>query len=294
MIRLENDKLKVDISPYGAEVKRIYRLEGGIDYLWNSNPDYWGKSSPILFPIVGRLAENKYLLNGKEYVMKQHGFAQYCDFDVLSHTDTEVWFELKANNETLKQYPFEFSLKVGYELIEEMLVVKWDVTNLDEQTMPFSIGGHPAFSTKLQEEDEFSDYCLHLETSEGVYTYGFNDKTGLVSNDKVEIIEKLKWLPLTKELFEEYPTLILDGETALTLRSYNHDREVEVSFKGFPYVGIWSPINKEGKIADFICIEPWYGIGDTVSKAQELSEKKGIQLLKPGSKFETSYTMKFK
>lgn len=294
MISLENDKLKVDISPYGAEVKRIYHAEYGLDYLWNSNPKYWGKSSPILFPIVGRLAENKYLLNGKEYSMNQHGFAQHFDFDVLTQTDTNVWFELKANDETLKQYPFEFSLKVGYELVDETLEVKWEVANLGEETMPFSIGGHPAFSTKLQEDDEFSDYCLHLEASEGVYTYDFNDKTGLVSNEKIEIIEKLKWLPLTKELFEEYPTLILDEEIAITLRSYNHDREVEVDFKGFPYVGIWSPITREGKISDFICIEPWYGIADTVSKPQELSEKKGIQLLESGSKFEASYTMAFK
>ncbi len=67
-----------------------------------------------------------------------------------------------------------------------------------------------------------------------------------------------------------------------------------MDFKGFPYVGIWSPINREGRISDFICIEPWYGIADTVSKPQELSEKKGIQLLESGSKFEASYTMTFK
>ncbi len=294
MVKLKNDKLKVDIHNHGAEVKRVYHLGHELDYLWDSNPEFWAKSSPVLFPIVGRVAEDTYLLNGKDYSLTQHGFARDNQFDVLCQTDTKAWFELRSNAKTLECYPFEFSLKIGYELVDETLEVKWEVTNLGQETMPFSIGAHPAFSTKLQADDQFFDYYLHLESSDGVQTYVFNPKTGLIFDEKVEIIEKLKLLPLSKELFEEYPTLILEGETAISLKSYNHEREVEMRFDGFPYVGIWAPINQEGRIADFICLEPWYGMADTVNEPQELLKKKGIRLLASGAKFEASYTMTFK
>lgn len=294
MLKLKNDKLKIDINTHGAEVKRVYHTGHRLDYLWDSNPRFWVKSSPVLFPIVGRVAQDTYLLNGKQYSLMQHGFARDHEFGVLCQTDTKAWFELKSNAKTLERYPFEFSLKIGYELVDETLEVKWEVVNLSQETMPFSIGAHPAFSTKLGAEDQFSDYYLHLESLEGIQTYVFNAETGLISDEKVEIIERLKLLPLSKALFEEYPTLVLEGETAISLKSYNHEREVTMRFDGFPYVGIWSPINQEGEIADFVCIEPWYGMADTVSEPQELSNKKGIQLLAPGAKFETSYSMTFK
>ena len=122
----------------------------------------------------------------------------------------------------------------------------------------------------------------------------FDSKTNLIVDEKITIIDKLKFLPLNKELFEEFPTLVVEGESAIALKSYNHDREVEIRFNGFPYVGIWSPINQEGHIADFICLEPWYGMADTVNEPQELSSKKGIQLLQSGETFEAMYTMTFK
>lgn len=294
MVKLKNDRLEIDIANHGAEVKCVYHLDYELDYLWNSNPEFWARSSPVLFPVVGRLAEDTYLLNGKRYSLMQHGFAGDEWFDVLCRTDTKVWFELRSNAKTLECYPFEFSLKIGYELLDETLVVKWEVTNLSEEVMPFSIGAHPALSTRLQADDQFGDYYLYFESSNGVETYRFDSKTNLIVDEKITIIDKLKFLPLNKELFEEFPTLVVEGESAIALKSYNHDREVEIRFNGFPYVGIWSPINQEGHIADFICLEPWYGMADTVNEPQELSSKKGIQLLQSGETFEAMYTMTFK
>lgn len=294
MIQIQNDKLLVEISTHGAEVKRVFHLGHELEYLWDSNPSFWAKSSPVLFPIVGRLAGNEYLYNEKSYSLSQHGFARDLEFEVVSQEADSVWFELKANDVTLANYPFEFVLRIGYVLDGETLSVKWNVLNNGEDVMPFSIGAHPAFSTKLNDADEFSDYYLHFEANEGINTFLFNNETGLISEEKTEIIEKLKLLPLSKELFEEYPTLIVENETAITLGSYNHDREVAVRFDGFPYVGIWAPINNEGKIADFICIEPWYGMADTVNVPQEIMNKKGIQTVAPHSTFEAGYTMTFK
>lgn len=294
MIQIQNEKLLVEISTLGAEVKRVYHLGHEIDYLWDSNPSFWAKSSPILFPIVGRLAKNQYLYDGKSYSLSQHGFARDLEFELVEQGSDTVWFELKANDVTREMYPFDFVLRIGYVLEDETLAVKWQVLNHNEEVMPFSIGAHPAFSTKLASDDEYSDYYLHFETNEGISTYLFDNETGRVYEEKEQIIDKLKLLPLSKELFEEYPTLIIENEAAITLRCYNHEREVVVRFDGFPYVGIWSPINALGEIADFVCIEPWYGVADTVGEPQELMSKKGIQVIEPHSMFEASYSMTFK
>ncbi|WP_195932433.1 aldose 1-epimerase family protein [Turicibacter sanguinis] len=294
MIQIQNEKLLVEISTLGAEVKRVYHLGHEIDYLWDSNPSFWAKSSPILFPIVGRLAKNQYLYDGKSYSLSQHGFARDLEFELVEQGSDTVWFELKANDVTREMYPFDFVLRIGYILEDETLAVKWQVLNHNEEVMPFSIGAHPAFSTKLASDDEYSDYYLHFETNEGISTYLFDNETGRVYEEKEQIIDKLKLLPLSKELFEEYPTLIIENEAAITLRCYNHEREVVVRFDGFPYVGIWSPINALGEIADFVCIEPWYGVADTVGEPQELMSKKGIQVIEPHSMFEASYSMTFK
>ncbi|MTP77216.1 aldose 1-epimerase family protein [Turicibacter sanguinis] len=294
MIQIQNEKLLVEISTLGAEVKRVYHLGHEIDYLWDSNPSFWAKSSPILFPIVGRLAKNQYLYDGKSYSLSQHGFARDLEFELVEQGSDTVWFELKASDVTREMYPFDFVLRIGYVLEDETLAVKWQVLNHNEEVMPFSIGAHPAFSTKLASDDEYSDYYLHFETNEGISTYLFDNETGRVYEEKEQIIDKLKLLPLSKELFEEYPTLIIENEAAITLGCYNHEREVVVRFDGFPYVGIWSPINALGEIADFVCIEPWYGVADTVGEPQELMSKKGIQVIEPHSMFEVSYSMTFK
>jgi len=294
MIQLKNNKLSVDINPIGAELKKVYHFESELDYLWNGDAAFWGRTAPVLFPIVGRVANDTYLNNGKLYPLSQHGFARDYKFDVISQTNEEVWFELNDNEETLKKFPYKFSLKIGYELKGDKVIVKWQVENPNEGTLPFSIGAHPAFRTNLQEGEELSDYYLHLETNEGITTYAFDNEKGLIKDEKVEIIEKLKLLPLSKELFEEFPTLILENETGITLKSYMHDHEVHVAFDGFPYVGIWSPINTQGEVAPFVCIEPWYGMADTVEEPQEISTKKGIQCLNAGEVFTTEYSMTFK
>ena len=293
MYILENEFLTVEISLKGAEIKRIFDKNIGKERLWNGNPDFWGRTSPVLFPIVGKVASNKYFINGKEYSLPQHGFARDENFTVTEQTDSMIWFELLSSEKTLTSYPFAFSLRIGYELSHSSVTVKWEVVNNGSSFMPFSIGAHPAFLTNLFDEDELSDSYLHLEKKDKIETYIFDNDSGLVRDEKEVIMPDLKLLPLSKDLFEEYPTLILEDETALTLKSYHHDHGVRLGFADFPYVGIWSPINALGEAAPFVCIEPWFGMADTSDVPGELSQKKGIQLLDAKEKFSTSYRMDF-
>jgi len=290
MLTLKNDKLEIGVNVHGAELVRV--LKDGVDYLWDGNPAFWARTSPVLFPIVGAVAEGKYLINGEEFELSQHGFARDMDFEVMSRTENSLWFKIVSTDETQAKYPFEFELRIGYELDDETVIVRWEVLNNDCVMMPFSIGAHPAFKAG----PDISDYSLQMKDSKGVETYVFDNDRGLVdlAAGKVQIVENLPFLPLNKDLFAEYPTLILEGESEILLRSYTHDREVEIAFAGFPYVGIWSPINADGAVAPFVCIEPWYGMADTVATPSELAEKKGIQLLESGKKFISEYRMTFR
>lgn len=290
MFTLKNETLAIEINAHGAELVRV--VKDGINYLWDGNPKVWGRTSPVLFPIVGAVAEGTYFVDGEAFQMGQHGFARDMTFEVVSQTADELWFKLVATSETREKYPFDFELCIGYVLDESTVIVKWEVMNHGDVTMPFSIGAHPAFAAG----PHLSDYSLQLKESKGIETYIFNNDHGIVdvAAGKALIIEDLPFLPLSKDLFEAYPTLILEGESEIMLRSYTHDREVEVAFDGFPYVGIWSPIKTSGDVAPFICIEPWYGMADTLSTPGELAKKKGIQRLKAGEKFKASYTMTFR
>lgn len=293
MFVLENELLRVEVAEKGAEIKRIYHKETATELLWSGEKSFWGRVSPILFPIVGRVTNDAYFVDGKEYSLSQHGFARDEDFAVASQSDTEIWLELAHSEDSLAKYPFEFMLRIGYVLDGAQVSVKWEVQNQGSATMPFSIGAHPAFNIQLQEGDELSDYYLHLETSEKVETYLFDSENGLIKDEQEIIVPDLKLLPLSKDLFEEYPTVVLEGETAIALKSFNHDYGVEVRFDGFPYVGIWSPINGDGVVAPFVCIEPWFGMADTKPVSGELRDKKGIEELGAGETFAAAYSMTF-
>ena len=290
MLMLKNDKLEIEVDVYGAQLMRV--VKNGVDYLWNGNPDFWARTSPVLFPIVGAVAKGKYFVNGEEFELAQHGFARDMVFDVMNQTENSLWFNIVATDETRAKYPFDFELRIGYELDDNTVIVRWEVLNNDSVVMPFSIGAHHAFMAG----PDISDYSLQMKDSIGIETYVFDNDRGIVdlAAGKIEIIENLPFLPLNKELFAKYPTLILEGESEVLLRSYTHDREVEIKFAGFPYVGIWSPINEAGDIAPFVCIEPWYGMADTAPTPGELAEKKGIQLLEAGERFDASYQMAFR
>lgn len=294
MFIIENDQLRVEVAPKGAEIKRIYNKETDKEMLWSGDAKFWGRVSPVLFPIVGRVANDVYYVDGKEYSLSQHGFARDEEFALISCSEEKLWLELSSNEASLAKYPYPFSLRIGYELDGSQVTVKWEVENTGESEMAFSIGAHPAFSTKLEGEDALSDYYLHLETNEKVETYLFDSANGLIKDEKEIIMPDLKLIPLSTDLFEEYPTLILEGETGLTLKSYNHDHGVEVKFEGFPYVGIWSPVSSDGEEAPFVCIEPWFGMADTNAAPGELGNKKGIQKLGASKTFEAAYCMIFR
>lgn len=281
---IENDKLKVSLKAEGAEMTSINYL--GKEYLWNGDKKYWGRHAPILFPIVGKLRDNKTQIDGVEYEMGQHGFARDSDFEVVSLTSTSVCFRLYENEETLKKYPYHFELLVSYEINDNCIKVTYNVINKDKKIMFFSIGGHPAFCWPIEKGESFEDYEIKFSQKENASLIAVDE--GYVYETNTPFLVEDDTIELSKKLFD-VDTLIFRNlnSDSVTYKSKKSDSAVKFHFSGFPYLGIWS-----GKgDAPFICLEPWYGIADEKGSKGVFEEKLGINKLVQNEQFTCSYTI---
>lgn len=182
---LKNEQLTVGFETKGAEMISLRGNKSGKEYLWNADAKFWGRHSPVLFPIVGRVRDNTYRYDGQEYHLFQHGFARDMEFECISQEPEEIWFRLKATPDTKRNYPFEFQLEIGYRLENDTVRVMWKVTNLEkEKEMHFSIGAHPAFMCPLNEGEKQSDYGIVMDEEEEVMYSFIGAEDGLMFNHK--------------------------------------------------------------------------------------------------------------
>ena len=255
------------------------------EYLWHGDSAYWGRTSPVLFPIVGNYREKESVFEGKTYSMSRHGFARDMEFTLESQKEEEIWFELKENEETLKKYPFAFRLHLGYRLDGRSVEVLWKVENPNEKKMYFSIGGHPAFNCPLKAEEKQSDYQLSFDTDKTLVC-SILGETGLLTARKKEFELTNHKMRIVEDLFDE-DALIIEGNQAKRVGLVNPQGEtyLEVEFDA-PLFGIWSPAKKS---APFVCIEPWYGRSDKEDFSKKLEEREWGNELKAGELFEKSY-----
>lgn len=284
MYTLTNNIIAIKVAAQGAELQSIYHIQNNLEYMWSGNPAYWGKKSPVLFPIVGELKDKKYRYQGNEYQLSRHGFAREMEFAVTAQTKTSITFSIKSSNKTLDKYPFQFSFSIKYSLQENILSITYIVENKDNKKMFFSVGGHPAFKVPLMNGTAFDDYYLLLEQTENVGRYPITPD-GLIDRTPTPLITNTNKIPLTKNLFSKDALVFKELQSkTISIVSDKTIHGLKVSFEGFPYMGIWST-----KGADFVCIEPWCGIADTVDATGKLEEKEGIQSLNPGEVFNRTF-----
>ncbi|EAC2403333.1 aldose 1-epimerase family protein [Listeria monocytogenes] len=285
MIKLENEVLLVEMKTAGAELTRIFHKDTGLEYLWNADSKFWGRHSPVLFPTVGRLVEDTYLVDGKPYHLGQHGFARDRDFQVIEQTEKSVRFELDADEDSLAVYPYKFKLSIIYTIEKNTVAVSYEVENTDNKRIYFSIGAHPAFHLPLTDGTTFEDYYLDFGTEENLETLCLEGPYR--SGDIKKIVdEPARYLPLSYDLFKN-DALIFEAlkQKEITIKSDKTPHFVKVSFSEFPFVGVWTA--KPG--TPFLCIEPWYGIADGAGESVELRDKAGIEHLEPEAVFASEY-----
>jgi galactose mutarotase-like enzyme len=291
MICIENNLLKVEVAELGAEVRSVFHKDTEISYMWSGDAAYWGRVSPVLFPIVGRLKDSQYKAEGKTYELSQHGFLRDAKFQVSRANKSAVTFILESNGGYKEVYPYEFRVEISYHLDQDKLSVDWKVTNLEQaKTMYFSIGAHPAFRIPLVPGEETADYKLRLKPVQGKQVTAYELVDGLIQKNGQPTV--LPATPVKADLFAN-DALVYDHIDEVHLQS-EKGNGVAVAMSGFPFVGIWSKYDQATEtMAPFICIEPWFGIADTVDSIGEFSQKTGIQQLLPQNDFRSTYTMTF-
>ncbi len=258
IIQLNNDVIKVNVLAKGAELCSLKFVNENTEYIWNADPVYWNRHSPVLFPIVGKVVNNQYQLDTSTYHLGQHGFARNMEFSVADQSNTHVSMILEWNDETLKVYPYKFELMITYTLIKNSIVIEYRVKNVDNKNIFFSIGGHPGFNCPLNEDESFNDYYLEFEKNEDASITAIT-KEGLLKRDKVAYLNNQNIIEMNDKVFKE-GALIFDNlrSTRISLKSKKSQKCVHVDFEGFPFLGLWSSSND----ASFVCIEPWVGHAD--------------------------------
>ncbi len=288
---LKNDRLEATFDSFGAELMSL-QDETGKNYLWYGDSAFWGRRSPILFPFVGKVKDGKYRYKGVEYEMGQHGFARDMEFEHVSQTENEIWFALESTEETLQNYPFAFRLEIGYKLIENTLRAMWRVLNpATEETLHFSIGGHPGFLCPLLEGTKQNQYFLQLDVNEPEY-YSADMEKGLTLPDSRILKTENGRCRIVDGFFDlgDRGTYIFENHQVKEVALLTPDGKpyVTVSFD-MPLVALWSP---EKKQAPFVCIEPWYGRCDAIDFEGSLEERVWANQLAPGGVFESYYDIR--
>jgi galactose mutarotase-like enzyme len=285
---LKNDVLTIEVSGHGAELSSIRK--GETEYLWQADPKFWGRHSPVLFPIVGSVWEGRYRVGENEFTLGQHGFARDMDFTLVWQTETELRYRLESTEDTLAKYPWPFCLEIGYRLHDNKIDVIWEVSNPGVEDIYFQIGAHPAFN--------YPDY--DLEKKERGY-FSFDRTEGLeciriVGKGCVDAVTKYSMdldenglYPLASDTFDVIDTLMLQDSQIkrVTLHRVDGSPWLSLDFTA-PVVGLWSPPTKN---APFICIEPWYGRCDRAGYEGDYREKDWINRLGAGERFSSVYTV---
>ncbi len=277
----------MEIAEHGAELMSVYDIVHETELLWNADPAYWKRRSPILFPYVGKCWQGKVKINGKTFTPSAHGFARDRNFICEQHDDISATFLLRSDEDTKKMYPFDFALRVTYVLNGRELKVSWHVDNLSDSEMPFTIGGHPAFAFADFSQPK-TDYSLEFPGMDALRCVLLDLPTGTITPDRQEIIALEDGiLPLNERLFDGDTLVMDDGQISeVWLCHRNGARRVGVKCAGFPNFGIWSMPN-----APFVCLEPWMGRCDNYGFDGELRDKPNVNRVAPGQAFDASYSI---
>ena len=286
-VKLENEFLCVEIAEMGAEVTRIYDKTEDNEILWEGNPVYWKRHSPVLFPNVGKTYKNRVLINGTQYPTSQHGFARDNVFTCIEAANEKASFMFRSSEETKEVYPFDFELHINYKLNKKELTVEWQVKNCGDETMYFTIGGHPAFLFAKPAETK-ADYVLKIPGKEKLEYVLIDISCGCANVDEVHTLQlSEETYPLSDELFAKDALVVDNGQIEEAWLCHKDGTPyVGVRSAGFPNYGIWSV---EG--APFVCLEPWMGRCDNVGFNAELSEKPNVNKVEAGEKFIKDYTI---
>lgn len=286
-VTIQSQEASVTINEHGAELVSFIGKTSGMEYMWSADQSYWGRHAPVLFPIVGRLKDDTYYVDGQEYKMSQHGFARDLDFEIINSKENAVVLELHSSNETKKMYPFDFILRLSYELNGKSLKVAYEVENPSNESIWFGIGGHPAFKIPLTNKNFYDDYTVKLVPQTTRNLLPLRGSYVDINHLKEE---RTSQIMVNRETFKDDAVILDLGEepTTIELSDDKAEHGVVMRVSDAKYLGVWSCYPKNGQ---FVCLEPWWGIADTVNTDQDFKHKFASNHLEAHQKFNAGYEL---
>ena len=284
---ITNGMLTAVISDAGAELHSL-KTADGTEYIWQRDASFWRDSAPNLFPYIARLTEGKYVLEGKQYEMKIHGFVKYMVLEAEEVQKDAITFVLRADERTKEQFPYEFTYRMTYRLQGSTLVMTTRVENRDERRMFFGVGGHPGFNVPMEEGLTFEDYVLEFSQPSVPWRVGFNEDLGINGEDRVYPLQDDRRIPLKHGLFDNDAVVLKHADHQVTIRSDKGSRSVTVSYPDFMYVGFWHKPHSE---APYVCVEQWSSLPSRSGITEDLSQQADLQHADPGRTWETTWSI---
>jgi len=272
MHSIKNNFLQVSVKEIGAELCSIKSIKSSKEYVWQANPDVWNSHAPNLFPVIGCLKDGGFLYKAKEYKCPKHGFFRNNkNVSLVEKTENSFTFRLSYSEESLKIYPFKFEFKIKYILEGSKVFVEHTIINHGDEPMLFSLGGHPGFNCPMNDDENYTDYYLEFEEPETAQTWRVLPD-GLIGKETVPVFDEPKIINLNPHLFDDDALIFKNlNSSKVSLRSRKSKQVLSMSFKDFPYLGIWAKPN-----AEYVCIEPWIGIADSTDTDRNFETKEGL------------------
>jgi len=281
---IASEGLSAEIDPLGAQLFALRDSEGR-DLLWDGDPAVWNGRAPVLFPIIGTLANGRYRVDGGAFDLPRHGFARHSLFEVAETTAASARFRLTADARTLAVYPFRFELEIGFALAGATLTITGSVRNPGDRSLPASLGFHPAFRWPLPYGQARADHSLRFERDEPAPIRRL-DAQGLVEAAGCPTPVMGAELVLRDALFEA-DAVIFDSLASRSVRYGAPDApHLRIDFPETPYLGVWT---KPG--APFVCVEPWHGIADPEGFQGDFRDKPGVFEVAPGEAREVTFSV---
>ena len=288
---VENAKITATIDTLGAELVSVKTKADDCEYLWQGDKQYWTGHAYNLFPICGRLTDNKYTYKGKTYEMNLHGFARKSEYEMVEKTEDTVTFHLGYSEKTLAMYPFKFDLKITYILDKTSVITKMEVYNCDEKEMIFAVGGHPGFNVPLGKEGKFEDYSISFDEKCSPEKLVMSDTCYYLNKREPFAVRCGRSLKLTHDLFDNDAIFLAETAKGVTLKSSSSKKSVHLDFPKMNYLGLWHAPKTE---APYVCIEPWMSIPADDGVIDDLETKRDMLRLEPGGKYENTFTITVK
>jgi galactose mutarotase-like enzyme len=287
MYVLENEFLILSVNPIGAEISSIQSKVSGIEYCWSGDPNIWGSTAPVLFPLIGALKSNSYFYQEKLYSIPKHGFIRHNQKLEVKQSNNKIIFTSLFDEDSLKMYPFEYKFEIEFRLNKSSIEVIHHVTNLDQkEPLYYAVGGHPAFNCPWNDQTKIEDYYLEFEKNE-TDERCLVTADGLIDNHTSPFLNNTNHIALSAKLFYDDALIFKHLKSRkVSLKSHKSNQAIEILFNDFNYLGIWAKPN-----APFVCIEPWLGISDSVDSNQQLTDKEGILKLDATSSNTHCYTI---